>query len=71
MGRNFEMQMCHEAYQASPKDKPPMHRGETLTEALGDSRRCLPRRDLGCGAGSIASVVVVGKGWSFVQVMVQ
>lgn len=31
----------------------PIHSGLTLTAAEGESRRCLPRRDFGGGAGSI------------------
>ena len=40
-------------YQASPKLIPPIHNGETLTAAEGESRRCLPRIDFGGGAGSM------------------
>ena len=41
------------AYHASPNDIPPIHSGDTFTEALGASRRCLPRRVLGSGAACI------------------
>ena len=37
-------------YQASPKFIPPRHNGETLTDAEGDSRRCLANKDFGGGA---------------------
>ena len=44
-----------------------MHSGETLTAALGDSRRCLPRRDLGGGAGSIVTLCYTqGASWVLV-----
>lgn len=38
---------------ASPKFIAPSARGLTLTAADGERIRCLPRRDLGGGAGSI------------------
>ena len=37
-------------YHASPKLIAPRHNGLTLTEAVGERSRCLPRRDLGSGA---------------------
>ncbi len=49
-------------YQASPKFMAPMHSGLTLTAAEGESRRCLPRRDFGGGAGSIVCRGVVFDG---------
>lgn len=41
------------SYHASPKFMAPMHSGLTLTAAEGESKRCLPRRDFGGGAGFI------------------
>ena len=55
--RSFMMEGFR-AYHASPNDIPPMHSGETLTAALGESKRCLPRRDLGGGAGSMVDSVL-------------
>lgn len=51
VGIELGEQKCN--YQASPKFMAPMHNGLTLTAAEGESRRCLPRRDFGGGAGSI------------------
>ena len=50
-GVSFQLRTYH----ASPKLMPPMHSGLTFTDALGERRRCLPRIDLGGGAGSMTA----------------
>ena len=51
--QNGGIRVVRYTYQASPKFMAPMHNGLTLTAAVGDSRRCLARRDFGGGAGSM------------------
>ena len=61
-----ELIVCKEmTYQESPKFMAPIHSGLTLTEAEGESKRCLPRMDFGGGAGSMMGLRLPGTalGW--------